>query len=270
MKKLLTICFLFALVLPVQLFAGWIITGRYVDAEGKTTMRRYFIEGNNLKFEQYNLIYSYNFESGRLILVDPENLLFVKTTFDEYRNKLMSKSQSRLQSALEEIPEDQRSNYETAYRNQSRAKVYLTPTASDSLLIMPMPDSAKLLGMNTFKYQVKESGRKKEEFFLTNEKTFLSDKNLLKLLNLNYLIFPDDLSVLYQSSTAYMALVQKGLVVKRTVFQDGYKTEWQVSKMEEKNIPEYEFGQPSLCKELSLDQWLARTSVAESNYDDYE
>jgi hypothetical protein len=59
--------------------AGWVITGRYIDREGKTIFKRYFIQDNDVKVEQFNLIYSINLKTESIILVDPENLVFVIT-----------------------------------------------------------------------------------------------------------------------------------------------------------------------------------------------
>lgn len=270
MKKYIFLTFILLCFFPVYLMAGWIVTGRYVDSEGKTTMRRYFIEGNQIKFEQYNLIYSFNLETGRLILVNPDQLIYVKTTIDEYQNKLLSQSQLRLNISLAEIPSDLRPAYETAYRKQAHEKIFLTPFNNDSVQISPLNDTAKLLGINTQKYLVKVAGRKKEEFYFSNEKDCFAGIDMKKLYALQYLLFPDDLSVLYQATSPYENLTHGGLVIRRFIFFDGYKNEWQVSKFEEKEIPAYEFGVPSLCKELTLDKWLSQSVANDSNYDDYE
>lgn len=270
MRKYFLLAAFICLLIPLYSYAGWIITGRFVNSEGKTIMRRYFLQGNQIKFEQYNQIYSYNISTGRLILVDPENLLFTKTTIDEYRNKLLSQSMLRLSAALEEIPADLKPIYETSFRNQARAKIFLTPYQGDSLVIAPMNDTSKLLGLNAYKYLVSLKGRKKEELFFTPDKNCFSEIDVLKLLELNYVLFPEDESVFYVSSQPYNDLVHGGLVLRRFIFQDGNRMEWQVSKIEEKDIPEYEFGVPSLCKELTLDKWLQKSAETENYYDDYE
>jgi hypothetical protein len=73
------------------------------------------------------------------------------------------------------------------------------------------------------------------------------------------------------ASEKYKETVKNGLVLRRYIFEDGYRSEWQVNQTENKTIPSYEFGIPDLCKEVSLDKWISRKNDTEEKYyDDYE
>jgi hypothetical protein len=259
------------ILLPINSLAGWIITGRYIDREGNTYFKRYFIQNNQVKVERYNLIYTCNLKTETIILIDPENLVYTETSLNAYTEKLKDVQISRLKELLELIPEDQKSEYERLYRLQSERNLILSEMNSDSLFFKKMPDTVKLLGYQTSKYILTHLGRKKEELFLTNEVDISSDINMKVFLQYAYLLEPEDKTISYRSSEKYSELVKNGMVLRRFIFEEGNKTEWQVNNIEEKNIPFYEFGKPDLCKEITLDQWLLRQKDVEGKqYDDYE
>lgn len=271
MKLLISLTIFILIMLPFRVNAGWVITGRYIDREGNTIMKRYFIQNNEIKVEQFNLIYSINLKTESIIIVDPVNLVFVKTNLKAYATKLNDIKLSRLNGLLALIPEDQKSEYEKKYKDQANSEVFLPVYKGDSLTIKPLADTTKLLGHRTAKFILYENGRKKEEFFFTNEINMSSDLNMNTFLTYVYLLEPEDKTVRYRVSDKYIEMVKSGLVLRRFIFEDGYRTEWQVNNIEEKNIPSYEFGVPDLCKELSLDKWLSRKKeVEEKFYDDYE
>ncbi len=271
MKSLARSALFLIVLLPFHLNAGWIITGRYINQEGKTIRKRYFIQDHNVKVEQFNLIYSCNLKTGNIILVDPVNLVFVKTSFKAYAEKTKAIRTGRLNELLLVIPEDQRADWGKLYRAQIDRELLLPAYGDDSLSLTPVPDSSKLLGYPTLKFEVDEKGYKKEELFLTKEVNLSADLDMKTFLPYVYLLEPDDKTVAYRSSGKYSSIADQGLVLRRFIFQQGFRTEWQVNKIEQKNIPEYEFGTPDLCKELTLDKWLAREKNTDDNYyDDYE
>ena len=263
---------LFLLVLlPFMSTAGWVITGRYIDRDGKTILKRYFIQDNNIKVEQYNLIYSLNLKTQDITLVDPENLVYTVTTFKEYAEKIKSVKLNRLRILLDDIPPGEREIYNKEYKTQIENEVFLPFYNSDSLSIEKVTDTLKLLGFHTSKYTVSENGNLKEELFYTNDVGFSADMDLKAFMPYVYLLEPEDQTTFYRSSKKYIDLVQKGLVIRRFIIGSDYRAEWQVNKVEQKNIPAYEFYTPSLCKKLTLDGWFARQKNAENTlYDDYE
>lgn len=271
MKNLVLFLLFLIVLLPFQSSAGWIITGRYINGEGNTTFKRYFIQNNLIKVERYNLIYTCNLNTGSIIIVDPENLVFTKTTLDTYIEKLKANKMSKLTELVNLIPENDRALYEIKYRKQTEKDLILADYSNDSLTISKMTDTVKLLGYQTDKYIITENGRKKEEFFITYEVNISADFDLNIFLHYVYLLEPEDKTVKYQISKSYSELVRNGLVIRRFIFEDGFRSEWQVNKIEQKNIPDYEFGNPDLCKELTLDKWFARQINNENKYyDDYE
>ncbi len=271
MKYYIRITLFALLLLPVMSKAGWVITGRYIDRDGKTIFKRYFIQNNDVKVEQFNLIYSINLKTESIILVDPENLVFVRTNLKAYQQKVKEARLTRLSELLELIPADQKSEIEKKYRAQAEREIFLPEYDQDSLIIRQLADTVKLLGKHTAKFMVFENGLKKEDFFFTDEIDISSDFDLDNFLKYQYVLEPSDKTIRYRSSGKYLDIVKKGLVLRRFIYEDGYRTEWQVNKYEHKDIPAYEFGTPDLCKELTLEKWLSRQKNSEDKYyDDYE
>jgi hypothetical protein len=271
MKYLIRIAFFLMLILPFQSHAGWLINGRFIDREGNTIMKRYFIEDNVIKVEQYNLLYICNLKTESIIIVDPVNLVYTKTSLSAYIAKMRQIKMNRLNDLLALIPADQKKNYEDRYRAQAEQDIILPAFNDDSLQITKLPDSVKLLGYPTLKFNIYDTGRKKEEFFMTPEVNISADLDMKTFLKYVYLLEPDDHTVKYMTSAKYLETVKNGFVTRRFMFEDGYRTEWQVNKIDKKDIPAYEFGAPDLCKEVTLDKWLNRKSnVDENYYDDYE
>lgn len=256
---------------PVYAFAGWLITGRYIDREGNTFLKRYFIQNNVIKVERYNLIYTCNLKTGSIILVDPEKLVYTKTSLDTYRNKIREVKMSRLNELLILMPENERADYEKKYRQQIENELFLPVYNDDSLVFTKVSDTTKLLGHRTDKYRVDEMGKMKEDFFYTKDVNMSADYDLAVFLQYVYLLEPEDKTVKYRISKKYMDKVKQGLVIRRFMIEDGFRTEWQVNDFEQKNIPAYEFADPALCKLISLDKWLVRSEqTSEKYYDDYE
>ena len=271
MKYLLRIAFIIVITLPFNAQAGWMINGRVIDREGNTILKRYFIQDNVVKVETYNLIYICNLKTESIILVDPVNLVYSRTTFSAYQSKMREIKTERLQKLLELIPDDKKKEYESLYKEQIESQVILSYNSGDSLEISIMSENEKLLGHQATKFKISENGRKKEEFFFTSEIDISDHLDMNAFLKYIYLIEPEDNTIKYRASARYWETVKNGLVLRRYIFEDGYRSEWQVNQTENKTIPSYEFGIPDLCKEVTLDKWISRKNDADNKYyDDYE
>jgi hypothetical protein len=271
MKYLVRIAFVCILLLPFQSSAGWLINGRFIDREGNTILKRYFIQDNIVKVEQYNLLYICNLKTENILIVDPINLVYTRTTLSDYISKMKQIKLNRINELLVLIPDDQKKEYENKYRTQVEKEIVLPMYNDDSLRITLLNDTLKFLGYKTAKFNISDNGRKKEEFLFTPEVDISTDLDMAAFLKYVYLLEPDDHTVKYMNSGKYLGTIKNGFVTRRFIFEDGYRTEWQANKIDKKDIPLYEFGAPDLCKELSLDKWLTRKSVPDENYyDDYE
>ncbi len=271
MKYIIWIVIL-AMVLPPQyVLAGWEITGRIIDREGNTILKRYFIQDNEIKVEKYDLIYSCNLKTESIIIVDPINLVFVKTTLKAYQSKMLEIKINIINDLLDFIPDNQKMEYESLYKTKAEKEIVLHDFINDSLIIRQLADTVKLMGYDALKFNITSNGRKLEEFFFTSEVNISKDINMGLFLQYAYLLEPEDFTIKYMVSKKYLETVNDGLVIRRFMFQDGYRTEWQVNKIDKKNIPAYEFGEPDLCKEITLDKWFIRRNQTDDKfYDDYE
>lgn len=274
MKKLyflLTIIVFSLVLMPSNVVAGWVITGRFIDTEGNTVLKKYYIEGADIKVERYNLIYSFNTENEQIIIVDPENLLFVKTDFISYSAKLKEIKLRNLSELLSIVPQNQKDSLASAYKALINERFKLNRSPIDGLTIGLISDSLKFLGYPCSKYTISVNGLRKEELVFTQQINVFDESDFHKFLEFVFLIEPEDETVRYQTTEIFSQTFGSGTVLRRFMFNGGYRTEWQVNLIEKKKIPFYEFTTPDLCKELTLDKWLARKqSALEIQYDDYE
>ncbi len=271
MKSHVLFTFLLCILLPFHSWAGWKITGRYIDKEGNTIFKRYFIQHNVIKVERYNLIYTCNIKTQSIIIVDPVNLVFVKTNLTAYTQKMRDIKVKRLNELLLLIPDNQKEEYEKKYNQQIEEEINLSKCKADSVLITQSKDSSKLLGYSATKYVISENGFKKEEFFFTDKVDISADLDFSAFLQYVYLLEPEDKTIGYLASSQNIGFVKNGFVLRRFIYSNGFRDEWQVNKIDHENIPDYEFGEPDLCKELTLDKFLNRQkSDDEKYYDDFE
>lgn len=252
--------------------AGWVITGKIVDREGRTILKRFFIENQQIKVEQYNLIYSCNLKTKSLILVDPEKLLYVETNFDAYYTKLLNLGKARIETSVAGAASSIREQLKNQYLAQLIRNIDIAKHSNDTVQIDLVDDSVKYLSRTCSKYQIFTNGIKREEFLFWKNAELASGFNLEQFLAFAYMIETDNNALTYRAPSGYTNQFAKGFVLRSYMYQDGYKTEWQVNNIEEKKVPLYEFGKPDLCKQLTLEQWFARRNevTTSETYDDYE
>jgi hypothetical protein len=270
MGKLKPLLLISLLTLTVTCSAGWVLTGRYIDQEGRTIMQRWFIQDQKVKFEQYNIIYTINFVTGDIILVDPELLIFYKANITDYIDDYKKYWNDKLNLLISRAGKEKNEEILASYRKATDAFGEPKPDCPDSLSFQRMQDTLIVFGAPTEKYQLRVNGIKTEEIWIS---TAVNVNRQFSWKLYNYylsLIEPNSASPCYESAGLFLSLLDKGFPVRRIMIRDGYKTESQVSREERRDIPDYEFYIPDLCKQVPLKQWLEREGVKKTEYDDYE
>ncbi|MBK7214485.1 MAG: hypothetical protein IPH88_14520 [Bacteroidales bacterium] len=250
--------------------AGWLLTGKYIGPDGKTYMQRYFIQDGKVKFEQYNIIYTYDSKTESIILVDPENLVFYRNTLSGFIQDMKSYRQKQLEILLKDVPAEQKEKVRETYLAGITSIGSPVKQITDSVIVTRVPDSLRILGMPSEKYLISLKNRKLEELWISPGLNVNKEFSWSKYLNFLALVEPDIPELNFMVSDSYLELLNKGFPSRRIFIRDGYRNEVQVNKMEEKNIPEYEFYTPSLCKQLNYEDWLKRGKSNDQKYDDYE
>ena len=270
MCKLKFILLFLLIALSFQSFAGWILTGRYISPEGKTIMQRWFIQDQKVKFEQYNLIYTINFHTGDIILVDPELLIYYHSTIDGYIEDYKKLKSEKLNQLIAKAGVSGENEVIASFRDEIDSFGQPMNPCTDSVRYYRLKDSLMVFGAPTEKYQLTVNGIRTEEIWISpvlNVNSQFSWKLHQFYLSL---LQPYSLPPAYESSDAFNSLLDKGFPVRRIMLRDGYKAESQVSREERRDIPDYEFYIPDLCKQVTLNQWLERSSTDKTDYDDYE
>ena len=250
--------------------AGWLLTGKYIGPDGKTYLQRYFIQDGKVKFEQYNIIYTYDSKTESIILVDPENLVYYRSKLSGLIQDMKSYRQKQLEILLKDVPADQQEKVRQSYLSVISSIGAPIRPIDDSLIVSRVPDSLRILGMPSEKYLISLKSRKLEELWISPGLNVNKEFSWSKYLNFLALVEPDIPELSFMVSASYLELLNKGFPSRRIFIRDGYRNEVQVNKMEEKKIPEYEFYTPSLCQELNYEDWLKRDKSNDQKYDDYE
>lgn len=258
------------MLLSLSAKAGWLINGRVIDSEGKVVLHRIFIQDQLIKVERYNLIYICDLQKQTLILIDPENLVFCRTSLKSYADATRRMMSRRLEPVMAGIAAEGSGKELSLYQHKIDSIGILPPPAAQPVECTLVEDSVKLGGHITEKYQFNISGLKKEEIWIADIPGLKNALNRDAFYPFLALVEKQGEMVRYMQTPGYSGLLEKGFPVRRMIYSQGVRTEWQVNKFEEKAIPAYEFMNPALCKEITVQDWLERTGRTDYLEDDYE
>lgn len=244
------------LLVPIRTFSGWVVTGRYVNADNKTFMQRYFIQNNKIKYEQHDFIYSYDFKTDKLILINIDSLLYVKTTLSKYLEKKNADDEKILNNLAEKFLTEATTSRKLDFKVQVEIKSDRFPANDSTISIIQGNEKKSYLGHNAYNYTLYSANKVVEKIYYTDEVACFSDIDLDTFFYLQQLFNPFDKNYQIFASNKYKSFFQKGLMIRRFVSDKGRPTEFQINKYEQKLIPEYEFDIPALCKEISLEKWF--------------
>lgn len=250
--------------------AGWKLTCRYVDKEGTTIPYRLFIEGQKIKIERHDFIYTADLSTGNLILTDPVNLLFCQTTLQEFAAKNNSLMKSRL---LLTEQHDASSPADTVFNKfpiNPATENYLPALFRDSVSWRKTNDTLRVSNFTAYRYVFSSGKMKLEEVWLAPGLKLKDEINWLKLYEYLTVIDNQAFMVSYMLTPEYRELMKIGFPVRKLIYNGFIKSDWQVNLIEEKKIPAYEFYTPDLCKKLTLDEWIAQMTRSDYLEDDYE
>jgi hypothetical protein len=254
----------------VHSYAGWLLTGKNIDSEGKAVPMRIFIEHHRIKIEQPEYIAQFDMKTRRVVLVDPVKLTFYQGSLSEYMDGVKVFKRKALKEATSQMDINQANTYSQTYLNQIDHFFDIPGVAAGSMTIKKTNVVFKMVGWQTEKYEISLEGVLKEQVWIApgmqagegfDWKLYFM---FLKTAGL------EDQSLSYMNTPEYLDLLSTGFPLRKMVIVNGTQTEFQVNRLEEKTIPDYEFYTPSLCKELTIDAWLKQKVTNEDVSDDYE
>jgi hypothetical protein len=250
--------------------AGWKLTCRLVDKEGTTIPYRLYIEGQKIKIERHDFIYTADLSTGSLILIDPINLLYCETTLLEYATKNNILMTSRLRMAEKTDNPATNDTIFDSFPLNAETGNYLPPVSQDSVNWRKTSDSLRVSNYTAYRYVFSAGKTKLEEVWLAPELKLKDEINWRKLYEFLTVVDKQGIMVSYMLTPEYEELMKIGYPVRKFIYNGFIKTDWQVNLIEEKKIPAYEFYKPDLCKKLNIDDWIAQSTRADYLDDDYE
>ncbi len=262
--------FLLVLTLSLPAYAGWILTGRYIDTDGRVLPQRFFIEHNKFKYEMHDFIYIFDFNNQSLILIDISRLTYCKTTLDAYLAYKRDLMTQRLTELMKSIPEGERSAYREEYMHKVADAGKIPPPTTDSVTISDTKIDFRMMNYDTDKYTVSLNGLRVEDVWIAPALKMNDDFSWDRYFDFMAALSLREGDLNLMTSEIYRKLLSTGYPLRRIMYTSIGNNEWQVNKLEEKNIPDYEFYTPDKCKSVTLQQWFAKTAEKTTRYDDYE
>jgi hypothetical protein len=270
--KLLRIFFSIALLLLVSVhsFAGWLITGKNIDTEEKTIPVRIFIEKTNVKIEQPEYIAQFDMRTRRIILVDPVKLTYYQGNLLEYQDGVKLFKKNALKIATSDMTVEQANKYKQPYLDQIERSFEIPKVEPGTITLKKTDIVFKMVGWQTDKYEISMNGLLIEQVWIAPGMKAGEGFDWSLYFNFLKAAGLEDESINYMNSQEYLELLNIGFPLRKIVNIGGVHKEFQVNRLEEKTITDYEFYTPSLCKELTITEWLQQRVADENINDDYE
>lgn len=256
---------------PVQnLRAGWILTGRYIDTEGRVMPQRFFIENNKVKYEMHDFIYIFDLNVKSLILINIDKLTYSKTTLDAFLTYRKNLKTSRLDEMLASVPENERDTWRKEFMKKVNTEGTVPGNTGDSVTINDTRIDFRMVNYDTDKYAVSVNGLRVEEVWIAPALQMGNDFEWAKYFDFMAALSLREGDIRLMTSEPYKNLLSQGFPLRRIMYTPVGNNEWQVNLLEQKNIPDYEFYTPAMCKSLTLQQWFSQLVDKQEVYDDYE
>jgi hypothetical protein len=270
--KLLRLLLTF-LILPLfsmYSMAGWILTGKNIDAEGTAIPIRIFIEKHQVKVERPDYIAQFNMKTQRIILVDPVKLTYYQGSLNNYMEEVKAFKREALKEATVDLQDGQANSNVKSYLDQIERFFEIPKVSPGSVVIKKTDVVFKMVGWQTEKYEVSLNGLLKEQVWIATGMQAGEGFDWTLYFRFLKAAGLEDQSLNYMNTAEYLDLLKTGFPLRKMVKASGSQTEFQVNRLEEKTIPDYEFYTPSLCKELTAGEWLKQQVEKEDINDDYE
>ena len=270
--KTIRIILVFIVLFPLSenTFAGWLITGKNISGEGRDIPERIFIEHHKIKMEWPDFIATFDLKAMTLILVDPIKLTYYQGTLSDYISGVKSLKLAALKESLNGLTDGQAVESEKVYSAQIEHYFDIPSLPAGIVSVKKTEVELKMVGYLTSKYDISSNGVRQEEVWIAPGMQAGEGFDwgiYYKFLKATGI---EDKALIYMNSPEYFDLLKNGFPLRRITTADGFRTEFQVNRLEEKTIPDYEFYTPALCKKLTIADWLGQQMDKEEVFDDYE
>ncbi len=218
----------------------------------------------------HDYIYIFDLNNKSLILINIDKLTYCKTTLDAYLTYKRNMMTQRLGELLKSVPENERNHWKEEYTRKINREGTIPDQNGDSVSINDTKVDFKMVNYNTDKYAVSLNGLRVEEVWIAPALKMDPDFSWESYFEFMAALSLREGDVKLMTSEPYKKLLSAGFPLRRIMYTTIGNNEWQVNLLEEKNIPDYEFYTPALCKSVSLQQWFTQPVEKAAGYDDYE
>lgn len=253
MKKLIagTACF-FLLVFVNNAYGGWIIHEQSYEAGSKEKYSVvYYISDQKLKLIDGEVETIFDLKSNIISIIIPGKSVFWKGSPKELKHEIRQSLENALDEKLKEVPAEKREGLRKYYLEQLNDQDPNKINSQLDALLVNTGKKEKIAGHISTRYALYVNMDLKEEFWIspevpvTREFDMLRYKELLKKINLS------SVEVDYHSGSAYLQVLQTGLLMRTIEYTFGIKLITEVVKVKQKELKSSVFSVPQKCKQVS-------------------
>lgn len=242
---------------PLAILAGWVITEKNADAYD-VQIQTIYMQDNMILLPGKQESIILDLDSGLLTFILENHHAYWHGPIEDFSAGMVEALEVQLSISLPQIPEDQREEYERAYRQGISDYENNHPNAPPltNVTITKTEDSKKVLAYTAFRHEVKVNDVLVEQLWLTDEIHPFEEIDYDK-----YLIMQDRMTLKYQlnytRSNAYKEALLTGYPLHAITYDEVEKLHTLATSIEEKNLPLSTFEPPQNYSKMELKQLMA-------------
>jgi hypothetical protein len=249
-KRLFPLLIIILFVLPVEAYAGWVITKETHDGFGNKSYKTVFIEDSMMRFETPGSVSIFNLNSQLIILIFSQHQAYWQGTAAQLREQIFDIADRQMQELIQHAPVSQQDTLKKMYAKARKERMQaIFDSASNTqtkVSIIRTNQTATLLGYSARMYQVNLNSVLVEELWVTHAINPYKGLKLSAMEKLMSAIDPITGTAYKTKSEQYNNLRYHGLVLKSLRFlPDGEKQTTVVKHVQQVNIKETIFEIPA-------------------------
>ncbi|MCD6598826.1 MAG: DUF4412 domain-containing protein [Bacteroidales bacterium] len=253
MRKLIigTTCF-FLLLFGSNAYGGWIIHEQSYETGSKEKFSVvYYISDQKLKLVDGEVETIFNLNSNTILIIIPGQSVYWKGSPEELKHEIRLSLENSLDEKLKDVPVEKRDMLRKYYLEQINDKDPDKINSQIDALLVNTGKKEKIAGHISTRYALYVNMDLKEEFWISPEVPVTREFDMLRYKELLKKIYPGSGEMDYHSGSAYLQVLQTGLLMRTIEYTFGVKLITEVVKVKQKDLKPSEFSIPQKCKQVS-------------------
>jgi len=225
-------------LLPVGLFAGWVITEESTDPFGNRLIQTTFIQNNLIRHETPTSIAIIDLDNKIITMVFTQYRVYWSGSSDELMQNTMEIYDNQMESMIVGLPETQRKELDSIYNSIKDQMLDSTDFAANQNISVVETDLAQeILGYIAVKYNIIKDSTVIESVWHTTEVQPYNDIDIDNMISFMRQLNQGSVQGNISQTTEYLNLLRRGMLLKSVeFFPDSSKFETTVTNIREINI----------------------------------